>query len=93
MMRARGQTAFPLWVASIWSIGFYKHPHTLNLHMETEIGLSIKPRPTDPQKTTKETCLVIVTGNKKTIGDIITPMIKSTFTSVTAMRRLKCRPS
>lgn len=66
----------------------HTHTHALYLHMETEIGLLIVLRQTDlkgqQRCLCRETCLVIVTANRKTIGDLNSRMIKSTFTSVPA---------
>lgn len=80
MMHVGGQTgAFPpRLVASIWSVELHTHTHihtrALNLHMETEIGLLIVLRQRDLKGRQRclcvETCLQIVTANRKTIGDL-----------------------
>lgn len=68
----------PLLVAPIWGIGLHTHTHThthaLYLHKETEIGLLIALRQADlkgqQRSLYRGTCLVTVTANRKTIGDL-----------------------
>lgn len=80
---------FTLLEASIWGVGLHAHTqtHALYLHKETEIGLLIAVRQTDlkGQQTSLQrgTCLVVLTVNRKKIGDLNSQMIKSTLTSVT----------
>lgn len=73
------QEHFPRLVASIWGIGL--HTHTQYLHKETEIGLLIASRQTDlkgqQRSLYRGTCLVTVTANRKTIGDLNSRVIKS----------------
>lgn len=97
MMHVGGQTgAFPpRLVASIRSLELHTHTHAhirtraLNLHMETEIGLLIVLRQRDLKGRQRclcvETCLQIVTANRKTIGDL-----NSQWSSQPSPRRLRC---
>lgn len=93
MMHVRGQTgAFPP-IGGLYLR--YRVTHTLShtqalyLHKETEIGLLIALRQTDlkgqQRSLYRGTCLVIVTANRKTIGDLNSRIIKSTLTSVTVI--------
>lgn len=92
------QEHFPLLVASIRGVRL--HTHTVDIHMyththspphqETKIGLLIAPRQAhlkgQRRSLQRGTCLVIVTANRKTIGDLNSQMIKSALTSVTGVQ-------
>lgn len=86
------QEHFPLLLASIWGVQLHTHTCTYALfpHKEPEIGLLIELRQTElkgQQRTLYSgTCLVIVTANRKTIGDLNSQMITSTLSSVTVIQ-------
>lgn len=69
----------------------HTHRHTLYRHMETEIGLLIALRQSDlkgqQRSLYRRTCLVIVTANRKTIGDLNSQKIKSPLTSAGVTRK------
>ena len=94
MMHVRGHTgAFPP-IGGLYLryrvTHTHTHTHTLHLHMETEIGLLIASRQTDlegqERSLQRVTCLVIVSANRKTIGDLNSGTIKSGLTSVTVIQ-------
>lgn len=80
------QEHFPLWVASIWSIGFYTHPHTHFVPQHGYWDWIIDRIGTDRSQRTAEVsliCPVIVYSKRKTIGILISSTIVSTVTWVT----------